>query len=619
VIVGTAGHIDHGKTTLVRALTGVDTDRLPEEKRRGITIDLGFAPLVLDGVGTVGVVDVPGHEAFVRTMVAGATGIDLALLVVAADEGVMPQTREHLAILDLLGVRGGVVALTKSDLVDDEWMALVMEDVRAALDGSSLADAALVAVSAAAGAGMGELRDALATAAIGLPARAADDLFRMPIDRAFTVRGTGTVATGTVWSGSLTRDATLRLFPSGEQVRVRGLQAHGSPVDHIHAGERAAIALAGVDLDRVARGAVVVAGEGWRPSTVLRADVALLDDAPSTLGPRTRVRFHLGTNEVGARIVVAGGALEPGARRAARIALDEPIVARTGDRFVLRSPSPSATIGGGVVVDPLAPPRARAAHVVGASPRDNLIRMLGEAGVAGVARSELPVRLGRAPTETSALEQDPAVWRIDDRLYADVQRDRLTMSVQSTVARYHTDHPLDVGAPQQWLRSQLGAPAAVVDAVLALLVECGELAAEQGIVRRHDFTPTLTARQREIGDRIIARLEIAGAEPPSIDELAVELGIESAEASALSRLFARHGVLVAVEPNRYFLRGTIDSLIGSLMCGMSQSVDYGPAELRPLLGLTRKFLIPFLEYCDREGYTSRDGLGRRRLGTRLAR
>jgi len=230
VILGTAGHIDHGKTTLVRALTGVDTDRLPEEKRRGITIDLGFAPLTLDGVGTLGVVDVPGHEAFVRTMVAGATGIDLALLVIAADEGVMPQTREHLAVLSLLAVRGGVVALTKCDLVDEEWLALVEDDVRTALAGSPLATSPILRVSAVSGAGMRDLRAALAAEALRAPRQVEDDLFRLPVDRAFSVRGTGSVVTGTVWSGTLARDASLRLLPADEVVRVRGLQAHGRAV-----------------------------------------------------------------------------------------------------------------------------------------------------------------------------------------------------------------------------------------------------------------------------------------------------------------------------------------------------------------------------------------------------
>ncbi|HEX9484698.1 MAG TPA: selenocysteine-specific translation elongation factor, partial [Gemmatimonadaceae bacterium] len=269
MILGTAGHIDHGKTTLVRALTGVDTDRLPEEKRRGITIDLGFAPLTLDGVGQVGVVDVPGHEAFVRTMVAGATGIDFALLVVAGDAGVMPQTREHVAILSLLGVRAGVVAITKSDLADDEWLSLVEEDVDALLASTPLAGAEIVRVSGVTGAGMDALRAALANAATRIAQRPAGDLFRLPVDRAFTVKGTGTVVTGTVWSGTLTRDGSVRLLPSGRVVRVRGLQAHGRAVDEVRAGERAAIALSGVDVADVHRGAVLVQGDAWRASRVL--------------------------------------------------------------------------------------------------------------------------------------------------------------------------------------------------------------------------------------------------------------------------------------------------------------------------------------------------------------
>ncbi|PYP61418.1 MAG: selenocysteine-specific translation elongation factor, partial [Gemmatimonadetes bacterium] len=300
MILGTAGHIDHGKTTLVRALTGVDTDRLPEEKRRGITIELGFAPLRLDGVGTIGVVDVPGHEGFVRTMLAGATGIDLALLVVAADESVMPQTREHFAILRLLGVTRGVVALTKCDLVDDEWRALVVEDVRALLADSPLADAAVVGTSSVTGAGLAELRAAIADAARAVPARAADDLFRMPVDRAFTIKGTGTVVTGTVWSGRLTRDGTVRVMPGDRTVRVRGLETHGDQVQVAEPGHRTAIALAGVDVADVQRGSFLVADAAWRPSNVLRAEVVLLDDAPQTLRARTAVRFHLGAADVGA-------------------------------------------------------------------------------------------------------------------------------------------------------------------------------------------------------------------------------------------------------------------------------------------------------------------------------
>ena len=618
MILGTAGHIDHGKTALVRALTGVDTDRLPEEKRRGITIDLGFAPLLLDDVGTIGVVDVPGHEAFVRTMVAGATGVDLALLVIAADEGVMPQTREHLAILRLLGVHAGVVALTKSDLVDDDWLALVSDDVRAALVDSSLAGAELIAVSALNGTGLDELRAALVRAARRVPARGSGDLFRMPVDRAFTIRGTGTVATGTVWSGSLARDDVLRLYPSGDTVRVRALQAHGHAVERVSAGERAAVALAGVELARVARGAVLVSGDAWRPSNVIRADVALLGDVGRTVGPRSRVRLHLGTSEVGARVVPLAGAFERGTTRPARIVVDEPIVSRTGDRFVLRGGSPLGTLGGGVVTDPLAPKRARALALVPDDPAASLDELLHEAGITGIAVAELPVRLGIARKTLDALIRSPTTWRAGDRVYATSAREMIARQLLDTLGEHHASNPLALGAPRQWLRTRVRASEAAVDSVVGALVHDGRVIAEQGEIRLTEFAPRLSDRQRALATDLLGRLEAAGVEPPSVDELAQTMGQTAAELSAVCRVLAREGTLVAVEVNRHYLPGSVSQLTERLKTGMVGGVDYGPAELRDFLGLTRKFLIPFLEYCDREGFTVRNELGRRHRGTRFA-
>jgi selenocysteine-specific elongation factor len=618
VILGTAGHIDHGKTALVRALTGVDTDRLPEEKRRGITIDLGFAPLRLDGLDTIGVIDVPGHEAFVRTMVAGATGVDLALLVIAADEGVMPQTREHLAILRLLGVRAGVVALTKSDLVEEEWLALVRDDVRVALSGSSLDGADVVAVSVVTGAGIDELRAALLRAAHTVPARTADDLFRMPVDRAFTIRGTGTVATGTVWSGSLGRDDALRLYPSGEVVRVRALQAHGHGVERVSAGERAAVALAGVELARVGRGAVLVSGDAWRPSTVLRADVALLDDVGRTVGPRSRLRLHLGTSEVGARVVALDGALAPGESRAARVVVEEPIVTRTGDRFVLRGGSPLGTVGGGIVTDPLAPRRARALALVSDDPVASLDQFLLEAGVAGVALAELPVRLGVSRATLDTLLRAPERWRVGDRVYSAAARDAITQQLLDALGTHHRGNPLASGAPRQWLRSRVRAPEAAVEACIDTLLRDGRIVAEQGEVRLSEFAPTLSDRQRTRASDLLARIAAAGVEPPSLDELAAAMACSATELASICRLLARDGSLVAVESNRHYSAASVAELTGRLGADMASHTDYGPAELREFLGLTRKFLIPFLEYCDREGYTVRNELGRRRRGTKLA-
>ena len=615
MILGTAGHIDHGKTTLVRALTGVDTDRLPEEKRRGITIELGFAPLQLPDVGTVGVVDVPGHEAFVRTMVAGATGIDLALVVVAADEGVMPQTREHLAVLSLLGIDRGVVALTKSDLVEPDWLALVEDDVRAALAGSPLHAAPVIAVSAATGAGLDALRVALADVAKQVGVRGDDDLFRLPIDRAFTVRGTGTVVTGTVWSGALERDEVVRLMPSGGTARVRGLHAHGHAVERVRAGDRAAVALVGVTLDDARRGGTLVRGGAWRTTRVLRADVELLPDAPRPLGARARVRMHLGTADVGARIVVRGGALAPGARGEARVVLDEPVIARAGDRFVLRAESPVATVGGGVVADPLAPLRARPWPPSERTPESLLRLALADAGAAGVDAEELPVRLGVPAAAVDPVVRAVSPWRVGSRLLDPDLVGVLDERALDTLRDFHVEHPLEAGAPASWLRSRLHVADEISSALLGQLAAVGRVVVEQGLVRRADFAPTLSSAQRALRDELVQQLTAAGTEPPSLDELAVVLRAAPAQLLAIAHLLAREGALAPVEPTRFYPAATVARLVDTLRQGMTPDSDYGPAELRELLGFSRKFLIPFMEFCDREGYTLRDASGRRRPGT----
>ena len=613
MIIGTAGHIDHGKTTLVRALTGVDTDRLPEEKKRGITIELGFAPLSLPGIGTAGVVDVPGHEAFVRTMLAGATGVDLALLVVAADEGMMPQTREHLAILSLLAVHGGVVALTKTDLVDDEWLALVTEDVRAALAGSPLTDAPIVPVSATTGAGLAALRDALAAAASHLPARDPEDLFRMPVDRSFTVKGTGTVVTGTVWSGSLLPDATIRIMPAGRTARVRGIQSHGSASTAANPGARVALSLAGVERDDVPRGSWIITDPDWPASKILRADVALLEDA-APLGPRTRVRFHLGTQDVGARVVAAGGALAPGAIRGARVLLDEPVLARAGDRFVLRVPSPAATIGGGVVIDPapaVARPRPWPARL---TIDERLHAALAEGGGQGVARRSIPVRLGVPPAAVSAIvgQQPGIVVTADGRLVAGTIVESAASRAASLVAGHHREFPLDAGLPLAALRSGLAVTGSVVDLVLGRLAASGSIEVVGAAARAAGWTPTLGEGDAKISTAIESRLRAAGREPPSVAELASAIG---ADPRPVLRFLERQGTVVAVEEDRYYLTAELAAIIEIVRAGMVSGRVYSPAELREMTGLSRKYLIPFLEYCDRHGVTARLDGGRIRAGT----
>ena len=611
MILGTAGHIDHGKTTLVKALTGVDTDRLPEEKRRGITIDLGFAPLRLPGIGTLGVVDVPGHEAFVRTMLAGATGVDLALLVVAADEGVMPQTREHLAILALLGVRGGVVALTKSDLVEDEWLALVGDDVRGALAGSPLADAPIVPVSATTGAGLDDLRAAVATAVERVPTRDASDLFRMPIDRAFTVKGTGTVVTGTVWSGSIAADATVRVLTRERQARVRGIQSHGAPVPRAMPGTRVAIALAGVELEDVERGAWLVDDPRWQATTVLRADVALLDDA-QPLGPRRQVRFHLGTQEVGARVVVRGGALAPGETRGARVVLDAPVLARGGDRFVLRGGSPVATVGGGVVVDALPPARRVRPWAPQLSVADRTRAVLDEAGAAGVIRRTLTIRLGSDADRVLASDLGMEFVAAGDMLVAAGTLDAARAALVDAVDRWHTANPLEAGLPLAAARALVPGGGALVDSLLRELGDAGTIEIDRAFARRRGWVPTLAGENEVLAGDILSLLDRTGAEPPSVAELEQQFG---GGVRAVLRFLERRGDIVAVADDRYYRAASLAKLVDALRSGMADARPYTPAELRDFLGLSRKYLIPFLEHCDRVGVTIRQGSGRVRGGT----
>jgi len=610
VILGTAGHIDHGKTTLVRALTGVDTDRLPEEKRRGITIELGFAPLVLDGFGTIGVVDVPGHEAFVRTMVAGSTGIDLALIVIAADEGVMPQTREHLAILDLLGVRRGVIALTKVDLVDDEWLALVEEDVRSAT-AAAFPDAPIIAASAQTGRGMAELRDALADAARSGPSRGDDDLFRLPVDRAFTIKGTGTVVTGTVWSGRLARDETVRILPGDRVARVRGIQGHGSQLDAATAGGRTAVALAGVDVADVPRGSTIVTDRNWRPTTLARADVNLVPGVEVEIRPRTWFRFHVGTTEVGARIVAR--AIDPSAPFAARLVLDAPVLLRAGDRFVLRSSAPLNTIGGGVITDPYAPRRARP-WTPGMSDRERLGHLLDEAAGEGIEASSLAVRLGLPPARCRDITHGEGTGFsvVGSRVVSGAKFAEIQENVIAVVARYHLEHPLEPGVPTQLLRSQIKASPEVVDAALESQIVAGRVKGIGGAMAATGWAPKLDSVSEGVAVELVSRLVGAGAEPPSVEELSAGFG---SDLGPVLRFLERRGDVVQVEQNRYYASANLKQIIDRLRTIMGGGVEVGPSELREKLGLSRKFLIPVLEYCDRAGYTTRSTGGRIWHGT----
>ncbi|HVZ76571.1 MAG TPA: SelB C-terminal domain-containing protein, partial [Gemmatimonadaceae bacterium] len=485
-------------------------------------------------------------------------------------------------------------------------------EVRVLLADTPFAHAPVVPVAAPRGDGIAELRAVLVDALREAQPRAAGDLFRMPVDRVFTVRGTGTVVTGTVWSGTLARDAEVRLLPSGRTARVRGVQNHGQATDRILPGQRAAIALVGVDVADVARGDVVVADGAWQASTVLRADLALLDDAPRALGPRTAVRLHLGTAEVGARVVAADGSMEPGQYRPVRLMLDAPVVARAGDRFVLRSASPLATIGGGVISDPHAARRSRPFAETGLDAAARLATLLREAGVQGLAAGSLAIRLGVMPTQVElVLRAAEAVLPVADRVIAAGLLDELEGRLVAELDGYHRDNPLAPAAPVHEIRARLGVPAWVADELVGRAVGAGDAEIEGAGIRRTGWKPALSDAQSRLLIRLLERLSAAGKEPPSVPELEGEFGSES---GPLLRHAARAGSVVQVELDRYYASGEFDQILARIETLMAGRDEVSPAELREGVGLSRKYLIPFLEYLDREGYTVRLASGRRWAG-----
>ena len=617
MIIGTAGHIDHGKTALVKALTGVDADRLPEEKRRGITIDLGFAPLTLEGIGTVGVIDVPGHEDFVRSMLVGASGIDLGLLVVAADEGVMPQTREHLLILELLEIPRIVVAITKSDLVGSDWLEMVRNDVLATFSERGRAVQAVVACSARSGEGLGDLRVELARALDDVEGRSSADIFRMPVDRAFTVRGTGTVVTGTVWSGQLPVDASAVILPSRKPVRVRRIEQHGQSVPSARAGNRAAVALAGVNVDEVQRGSVLVGEKAWRTTQLFEAALEIDTEIATTLSPRTRVRLHAGASEADARLVFSsdGGA---GAASLARVTTSAPVALRGGDRFVLRLPAPLRTIGGGVVIDPYArrrplPKASRtppSAHP--ATARERLGYVLEAEGDHGVALADLPVRIGCAPAQLPEVIGASGARDGPHNLFSPSAVEQVMASVRRIVAEYEIKAPLAPGVPAGTLRESLHVSEELADIAIREMERGREIESFGPFLRRPGWLPTPTARDAEDADRLAHDICAGETEPPGVSELIARYG---SSVPGLLRYLERQGRIVQVETDRYYDRLALDRLIDRLKVNLVPGQVYAPAQLRELLGFSRKFLIPFLEFCDRNGITERRGVGRVLKGT----
>jgi selenocysteine-specific elongation factor len=622
VVVGTAGHIDHGKTSLVKALTGTDTDRLPEEKARGITIDLGFAFLEEPDGLVIEIVDVPGHERFVKNMLAGAGGIDLALLVVAADEGVMPQTREHLAICQLLRIKSGLVVLTKADLAEPDWIELVRDDVRRAVEATFLAGAPIVPVSAKTGAGLSELRATLAGLARAVPARNPDRTARLPIDRVFTVRGFGTVVTGTLASGRFAVDERVEIYPRGIQSKVRGLQVHGHAVAQSEAGQRTAVNLQGVERAAIERGDVVAPAGTLVPTLLLDGSLELLEDAPRPVKMRDRVRFHVGTQEVMARVLPVGQAeLEPGSACHARFRLEAPIVALPGDRFVVRSYSPIVTIGGGTVLD-IAPPRfkrkgpALAAHLAllaSGAPAEVLEEHLKQAGPAGARASDLRARTPFGPEQLSQLlaelQRDGRILAVDREWYLHRDAsDRLRTQTLGLLEAFHRENPLRSGISREELRSRVGqAQERVFGQLLTTLESDGVVKSDRDQVRLATHSIRLSADQDRLVKGLEADFRNAAAAPPSPEEALARYGVKGSEKNELFQILVAERTLVRVKESLFFHTEALRSIQEQLVALLRQKKEIGPADFKDLFGVSRKYAIPLMEYFDAQRVTMRVG------------
>lgn len=630
IIVGTAGHIDHGKTALVRALTGVDADRLPEEKRRGITIDIGFADLDLGDV-RIGFVDVPGHERFVKNMLAGAHGIDLVALVIAADESVMPQTREHFDICRLLGVSRGVVVLTKKDLVDAELLDLARAEAEELVKGSFLEGAPVIAVSSRTGEGIDELKNALRESALQLDPRSHDFIARLPMDRAFTMKGFGAVVTGTLIAGEIHEGDELELLPAFTRVRVRGVQVHGSSVKQASAGQRTAINLGGVEATALERGLVLAESGRLASTQVLDASLQLLESAPRALRSRQRVRVHIGAAEVLARVRVleSRGEIAAGGSGYVQLRLETPIVGVFGDRFIVRAYSPPVTIGGGAILDPFATRhRARDFAEVQSSldhlsQGDNAARVsqfVINAGVVGLRVEDIAARTAwRDEVIAIALNEATgggSILNIEGTFVARAAFAALEQKVVAEVTAHHQREPLARGLSKEILREHLFA-GVTTDAFRAMLAELerrGAIVAEKEILRLRDHTRELSDEDAHKRDLLEKEFRDAGVAPPSIAEAFARAGLNASaqHARKVLQLLIDSGALVKVHGEMFFHRAALDELTKKLRAQADKTPDraIGVGAFKDLAGISRKYAIPLLEYFDRQRITRREGENR---------
>jgi selenocysteine-specific elongation factor len=625
LILGTAGHIDHGKTSLIRSLTGIDTDRLKEEKARGITIELGFAHLTLPGGVRIGIVDVPGHEKFVRHMVAGATGVDMVSMVIAADEGVMPQTREHLEICELLGARYGLIVLTKIDLVDEDWLELVEEDVREFVAGTFLENAPVVYFSAADGRGREDVLEAISGLIARVEERQAGGLFRMPLDRVFTMKGFGTVVTGTAISGRLAVADTVMVYPGEITTKVRGLQVHGQSVESVEAGLRTAINLQGLEKSSIERGQVLGPPDMLSPSRRVDLWVRYLASNEKPLKNRTQVRYHVGTSEnLGRLLLLDRDELAPGDSAPAQILLDEEDVALAGDRFVLRSYSPVRTIGGGEILNPHAMRHKRfhertladLSTLKDHDPIGSLNVLIESSGPKGTSQeklsglidlpaSKIKAALGHILSRQQAVVYDKERGRIVGR---DVL-DQLGEHVIEILEKYHRDFPVRPGLGKEELKTRVKglSDPKLLAFLLDRLSQNRNVIVERDLVRLAGHEVSLAGDFQKIEEQLIRVYQKGGLTPPYLKDVAGTLAGSAKQHKEVVEHLVKQGTLIKVKTDLYYHRDALEQVWDRARTHLKNTGELTTPEFKDMTGLSRKYLIPLLEYFDARGLTMRVG------------
>ena len=625
IIMGTAGHVDHGKTALIKALTGVDTDRLKEEKERGITIELGFASLTLESGQKLGIVDVPGHEKFVKNMVAGAGGIDLVVLVIAADEGVMPQTREHFDICTLLGIKNGLVALTKIDLVDSEWLDLVKEDVRGFLAGTFMEESPIIPLSVVTGEGFPEFLSTLDKTIMRIEAHPDTGLFRLPVDRVFTMKGFGTVVTGTLMSGKVNVGEAVEILPKRVTAKIRGIQVHNESVTVAEAGQRTAINLQGTEKTQIPRGDILAHQGVFTPSNRFDIYFKYLSSADRKLKSRTLVRLHSGTSEIISRIILIGrDEMEAGETCYAQVVLGTPTVTMAGDRFVMRSYSPVWTIGGGQILDPLPGKHKRYSDSV--LDNFNILRngtdlerttvIMDRAGLTGISFQELILRTGLNPNnlkrileEMFSKKQAILLDRDELRVVSSSVYGALQEEVLSQIEKYHEKFPLKVGLSKEELRTTLGQfiDSGLFNVTLKDLEKVGKIVIDRENVRISGHTVNLKGEQEQTRKEMEKIYLESKLTPPSTKVTMEEFADRKKEAESVLKVMLNEGTLLKVSEDMCFHKEILESLREDYRNLLLKDGKSTPASFKDMTGLSRKFIIPLMEYFDKTLLTIRVG------------